>query len=307
MTSCLMVKAPDRLVAVADGRLSLSDTKVSFDTTMKIVGFTPRYRIHVISMGRFSHFNAYTARDWFVGYAGSYALVEEVLNLFRKRISERLVLVWEGGAAVLAYEFDTRWGFDESYHFGAHQYPEITPEIVAWEFKAAAQEKCDEWSRNRRIFPDCEFLLFGQDPKHKYSAFKVTCDRAGWSPGASVRIQADAARDGDLMAIGSRAVASAAFGDADLLAGLEGWRADQSRAGVAAMLADPMWRDMFAGDEPKPAPAPAPPPPVLDWSVEQVAARFCDLLRSTGDASVGGSLTVASGVWFGGVSLKSRT
>jgi hypothetical protein len=303
MTSCLIVIAPDRLVAVADGRLSIDDHTISFDTTMKIVQFQPRYQIPHVSMGRFSHFTEYTARNWFVAYAGTYALVAEVLNLFREQISGRLHLVWQHNEAVLSNEFDRNCRFDDYYNFLSSDYIKITPDLVARKFRGAAQEKCDEWSRNRRLFPDCEFLLFGEDPDGRYVAFKVTVNQAGWIPGASVRIQVDPIRDGNLTIIGSLQVANAAFGDGALVAGLEGWRENQSQIELANMLAD------FTLDDISPdlGPQPPLPAPAQNWSVKQVEERFQELLRHSGDASVGGEFIVASGVWSGGISLRSET
>jgi hypothetical protein len=286
MTSCLLVKAPDRLVAVADGRLSIDETTVSFDTTMKVVRFVPRYRIPRISMGRFSHFIEFTGRDWFVAYAGTYALVGEVLNLFRQLISERIFLTWERGVATLSYEFDQRDQFDESYNFTAADYLEITEDVIVREFRSATQVKCDEWSRNRRQFPECEFLLFGKKDQLRFAAFKVSCDPNGWSPGAPVRLVVDEVRDGNLTTIGSPEVAGEVHADNELLTGLEGWRREQDAYGfLSSKEALPLERD---------------------WSVERVEARFREHLHNAQDAGVGGSLTVASAGWSGGIILETK-
>lgn len=301
MTSCLLVKAPDRLVAVADGRLSVGETAISFETTRKIVRVVPRYRVPYVSVGRFSHYGDHVGREVFVAYAGAYALIAEILHVFRSRITERLILVWRDGAPVLSESFDRSAQFLDDYDFRPEERPDIDPRLLLEELRAAIQEKADEWCRNRALRAECEFLLFGKDKANAYFAYRVSIDPA-WSPGGAVRVLADPIGDGELAAIGSANVLGAAFGDPELTSGLEGWRVDQERIGVDRL---------FAGlDEDDDAPIAPRSPPVSDpenWPSDDVVARFSRHIRDSRDRSVGGELVIARGGWYGEVSLRSAS
>ncbi|TAJ68716.1 MAG: hypothetical protein EPO51_24555 [Phenylobacterium sp.] len=241
MTSCLLVKAPDRLVAVADGRLSVGETAISFETTRKIVRVVPRYRVPYVSVGRFSHYGDHLGREVFVAYAGAYALIAEILNVFRSRITERLILVWRDGAPVLSESFDRSAQFLDDYDFRPEERPDIDPRLLLEELRAAIQEKADEWCRNRALRAECEFLLFGKDKANAYFAYRVSIDPA-WSPGGAVRVLADPIGDGELAAIGSADVLGAAFGDPELT---RAWKAGASiRSGLASTGSSPAWTNM---------------------------------------------------------------
>lgn len=293
MTCCLLVKAPDRLVAVADGRLSVGSSAKSFETTMKIVRFAPLYRIPQVMMSRFSHYEEFTGRSCFVAYAGNYALVEQVMQLFRQRITEGLVLLWEDGELRISEGV-----FDENVSYLEYDlprpYPQITAHDVLRQFRQAAQVKCNEFCANRIQPADCEFLLFGQGERRDYWAYRIVVDPL-WAPGGPVRLMVDEVADGVLTAIGSSVVVGAAFADDALLTGLEGWRVDQQRLG------------MYDFDLDKPKETSHITPLVQDprnWPSKEVISRFRELLRDSGDFSVGGSHTIAQGGWYGEVSLK---
>ena len=301
VTSCLLVKAPDRLLVVADGRLAVSQTQVSFDQTQKIVRFTPRYRIPRIMMGRFSHYDDYTGRDCFVAYAGTYALVAEVLALFRRKINETLVLTWRNGVASLSPEFDEGGQFGR-YDFSGSDYLPLGEREIVTEFRAAAQAKADEFCLTRGQPADCEFLLFGkaEAPRGHY-AFKVSVNPA-WSRGQKPRLDIDVVADGVLATIGSPGVAGEAHADAELVTGLKGWQVDQEAIGVRKLLADYSWLD--GADAPAAKLRLPEPPSGQNWPLEQVATRFSQLLQKTTDASVGGRLLMARGRWYGEIELE---
>lgn len=300
MTSCILLKAPDRLVVVADGRLSVSPTVVSFDTAPKIERFTPRYRIPVVMMGLFSHYRDWTGHDCFVSYAGTFALAALIKGEFRKLISERLVLVWRDRTPILSDTFHEDAQFADDYDFKASELPDLGPRDVVDSFRAAVQEKADEWCGNRGLPADCEFLLFGRDKDRKHYAYKVTIDPA-WTLGKSVQVCVEPIRDGVLTAIGSPTVAAAAHEDEDLRSGMEGWSEDQTEIGLSNVLADPMG-DSITSNRP-PMPVTPTPEPDKNWSTNRVAERLGRHLRAAEDLSVGGDLTVAIGGWYGDISV----
>lgn len=301
MTSILLVKAPDRLVAVADGRLSVGASTVSFDTTPKILRFAPWYRIPYVSMGRHSHYVEYLGREVFVAYAGTYGLVSQILDVFRARISGQHILVWDNGAPTLAETFDENTQFLHDYIFGPEDQPDIGPRLLLEDLRAAVQDKADEWCRNRKAPADCEFLLFGKDEKNAYFAYRVSIDPA-WSLGQPVRVRADPVADGDLVAIGEPAVSGAAVHDTQLMDGLQGWRVDQERLGVNAFFDDYARKEAGLA-----APGAVPTPTHENWSPNEVVARLAHIIRTSGVPSVGGSLLVARGGWYGQIELRSIT
>lgn len=301
MTSCILLKASDRVVVVADGRLSVSPTTVSFDTAAKIERFTPRYRIPVVMMGRFSHYGHWTGDDWFVAYAGTFALAALIKDEFRKLISDRLVLVWEDRIPCLSETFDEDAQFVEDYAFKTSELLELGRREIVAQFQAAVQKKADEWCGNRLMHADCEFLLFGRDSDRKFHAYKVTIDPS-WAPGKSVRVCVEPIGDGVLTPIGSLSVAAAVYDDRDLQSGVEGWTKDQTDISLADALDTARW-DAAACDRP-PLPVMSAPGPERNWSVDMVAKRLGQHLQAAEDPSVGGDLTVAIGGWAGEISVR---
>lgn len=301
MTSCLLVKAPRRIVAVADGRLSYGATQQSFERAQKIRRFSPVYRIPKVSMSRFSHYADYTGEDCYIAYAGTYALVAEVLEVFRTRITEALILVWRDGHPTFSESFDENAQFLDDYEFRASELPQITPQLLKEEFREAAQEKIDEFCSLRGIAADCEFLLFGKSPDRRYYAFRVTVSPT-WSIGQPVQLDIQPIADGAMAAIGSTEVSGAAFEDLTLQEGLTGWTIDEEEAAFQGAFSD-----FDLEDGPSQSSTEGHGEPVSDktWTIEQVENSFARHIRSSGDSSVGGSVTVASGRWYGPISITS--
>lgn len=301
MTSCLLVKAPDRLVAVADGRLSVSATTVSFDSTLKIHRVTPKYRVPVISLGRFDHYRDWIGEDCFVAYAGTYALASEVLQEFIRRVSGRLILVWRERRAELSETFDESAQFLDDYIFRESDYAEFGPREMLEHFTSALQTKGNEWCANRKIRADVEFLIFGKDAKRRYWAYKVSVD-SGWSAGSPIRINYEPVKDGILATIGSPTVSAAAFEDSEMQRGLLAWKEDQTAISVAKTL------DGFRARGPETVRTSpvgsSDPDPQTNWSGGEIARRFAHLLSTGSDASVGGELTVAIGGWSGEINVR---
>jgi len=291
MTSVLLVKASERIVAVADGRLSLDDGTVSFDSTAKIRLFTPKYLIPRSSMGRINCFSDYIGHDWCLSYSGTYALASQISEVFVKTVTGLYLARRDDGTPVLQHEFDTSGSFSEDYNFDHNEKPKITSRVIIGEFKQAFQSKCDEWSRNRG-FPDCQFLLFGTNEEtEQYSAFKIFADEAGWHPGDSIRIVADEVRDGELAAIGSPEVGGNAYEDHELQDGLEGWKNDQMEAEIARAF------DTSKSTEPL--------SPARNWGLTQIKERLSQIIRAASDPSIGKNLTIASGAWGSRIKLET--
>lgn len=295
MTSCLLVKGPCRIVAVADGRLSYGDTQQSFETAQKIRKLSTSYRIPKVSMSRFSHYAEYTGDHCFVAYAGTYALVAEVLEAFRARIEGRLILVWRDGQPTFSEVFDEGAQFLDDYEFKYADLLKIDDRFIVEEFRAAAQEKIDEFCNLRRVPADCEFLLFGKSPERRYYAYKVTVQPA-WSLGQPVSLNIHPVANGVLVAIGSAEVSGAAFEDFALQEGLTGWVVDEEDAAFEGALSG------FRLGEPVPD-APAETLSEKTWTNDQVAMSFAGHIRSSQDTAVGGGVTVASGGWSGPISI----
>lgn len=300
MTSCLLVKAPDRLVAVADGRLSVDKRTVSFDSALKIQRFTPKYRVPIISLGRFDHYQFRAGEDCLVAYAGTYALASEVLLDFARRVSGQLILAWRAKQAVLVETFEENAQFIDDYPFRQSDYPEFGSREVLALFRSALQVKGDEWCANRNKPADVEFLLFGKDGDRRYWAYKISID-AEWSAGAPVRINCEPVKDGVLAAIGSPSIAASAFEDAELQCGLTGWAVDQTKASLTKTLDGLRLDNRMTGSLTTAVPPQTDP---SDWSGARVSQRFAHLLRTGSDASVGGELTVAMGGWYGEISVR---
>jgi hypothetical protein len=313
MTSCLLAKANDRLVAVADGRLSVSDTTLSFDTVAKIVRFTPMYRIPQVQHRYFVGYTDRTSRDWFVAYSGAYALAREIIITFVTNVSGGLFLSRDSDdppdADVpftphvpprLQDHFDESGSFDEGYNFSADEQPNITPDDLSLRLRKIAQTKCDEFARNRGLFPDCQFLLFGKsEVDDHYVAFKIYPVETTWN-GVWARVTRDELRNGELTTIGSAKVAGEAHADEALNIGLLGWSTDRSKAAFNAAFED------FDFDAPTLSPGPTASSHQADnWTVDEVRARFIELVRTTDDLSVGGDIATASGYAFGEIKLGS--
>lgn len=276
MTSCLFAKGKDCAAAVADGRLSISDTVTSFETAGKIVRVMPRFFIPSVHGGHFNVFSEYTAEDWFVAYAGTHALVTEVISEFSSRVGDLYLDRGDKGVPFLSHSFDRSGWFDDSFNFRNEEVPHLGARDILQEFRDAAQIKCDHWSANRAIFPDCEFILFGQDMAdwRHYKAYTIKPDPNGWSPSASVRLAVEEIPSGRLATIGSTEVAGRAFEDVELITALSDW-ADDERA----------YRSIQheGGDMPSPVSE--------RWSSPAVAKRFSDLILASNDPAVGGNVT----------------
>lgn len=302
MTSCLLVKAPDRLVAVADGRLSIDEATVSFDSTLKIQRVTPKYRIPIVSLGRFDHYRDWSGEDCFVAYAGTYALASEVIQEFSRRVSGRHTLVWRQGKAELSDRFDENAQFLDDYLFRERDLAEFGARELLEQFRAALQIKGEEWCANRKIPADVEFLLFGKGTERRYWAYKIGVD-ASWSIGSPILTHYEPLRDGVLASIGSPSVAAAAFDDVELQRGLSAWSEDQTTISLGKSL--DAFRETAASGPPS-ADA-SDPVEDADWSAERISRRFADFLRSGSDATVGGELTVAMGGWYGEIAVRRQS
>ncbi|QTC88445.1 hypothetical protein [Brevundimonas pondensis] len=296
MTSCLFAKAPDRIVAVADGRLSVSDEVISFDTAKKIISFTPAYRIPRIERGYFVRYSNRTIADWCIAYAGNVALASEIHRLFIDRVTKGLFLTWTDGEATLEDSFNEGAQFGD-YNFENNDLIPLTPATLAGRLYRIAKTKCDEFALRRRVFPDCEFLLFGRDEEtSQWSGFKVYAEDVGWSPGLTARVILEEIPDGRLTAIGSRSVAGEAYADDMLIAGLVGWKVNKSAKDMFAFLDDPIFS------------APALAAPVhdpADWTLLEVRRRFEDLVQGSADPAVGGDILIATGDELGSLTLNS--
>lgn len=301
MTSCLFVKAPDRLVAVADGRLSIDESTVSFDSTLKIQRVTPKYRIPIVSLGRFDHYRDWIAEDCFVAYAGTYALASEVIQEFSRRVSGRHILVWRQGRSELSDRFDENAQFLDDYLFRESDLAEFGAREILEQFRAALQTKGDEWCANRKVRADVEFLLFGKGTGRRYWAFKINVD-AGWSIGAPILTCYEPLRDGVLASIGSPSVSAAAFDDVELQRGLSAWSEDQTAISLGKSM-DALRRSAkdFA-----PSRDASDIAEDANWSSERISHRFAQLLRDGSDATVGGDLTVAMGGWHGEIAVRRQ-
>jgi len=292
----MILKAPDRLVAIADGRLATSETAVSFDTAEKIRQFTPKYRIPRFSMGRFNNYSEMVEQDWYLAYAGSYALVSQIGDLFIKNVSGALVLTrGEGGVPRLDYACDEGGWFDDSYNFDHGELLRMNTRVIVDELLGAAQVKCDEWTGNGKD-PDCQFLLFGKDTDtRRYVALKVAPDLSIWRRGEPASFQITPVDDGVVTAIGSPAVENAVARDHELQRGATGWRTDQSALGVHNLFADPEYSTWFGGEPREPIPEST---PEENWTAEQVQRRVINTMLSANDKYVGGDFTAVSGVGY---------
>jgi len=301
MTSCLFAKAPDRIVVVSDGRLSVSDAAVSFDTAKKIISFTPTYRIPRIERGYFARYADRTSADWCIAYAGNVALASEIHRLFIDRVTKGLFLTWTDGKATLEDSFDEGAQFGD-YDFESEDLIPLTPATLAGRLQCIAKAKCDEFALRRRVFPDCEFLLFGRDEETAlWSGFKLYAEDAGWSPGSTASVILEQIPDGRLTAIGSRRVAGEAYADDMLNAGLGGWQVNKSAKDMFAFLND---FDLDGSTFPTPDLA-APVHDPVDWTLPEVRRRFVDLVQRSADPAVGGDILIATGGEYGDLTLTS--
>lgn len=310
MTSCLLAKSPDRLVAVADGRLSVTTfggkLSTSFDSARKIVVFPTRYQIPVVSVGRFSHFNEYTGPTWHVAYAGTHALVSEILDAFRNRVCGNLRLSRDKTDAPCFREyFDRSKPYDDSFNFDTDELSKLEPWELNQEFQQVAEAKSTEWAQNRP-FPDCQFLLFGKELRNRrYVGHKAFPRRRDWRAGQPVKFEFELIKDGELAAIGSPEVSKRAYADAELIRGLSGWSAAEDAYGDGSMFADfDLDGDRRGTPASKATALPQPDP--ADWGNNKVEARMIEHVLGAGDAGVGGMLTVATGGSYGEIHLRQR-
>ena len=158
MTVCSVVILKDAIVAIADGRLMTGDRR-SFDTTEKIIRFQPRYRLPIIAVNRFSHFEEKAGKSWCVMYAGTYALCREVIETFRNRISSLYLPrdYDQGGAPYLTRDFDPGRNYLNDYNFRPDEILAFHRSLIVGEFMDCLQEKADEWVGHGKHL-DCEFI-----------------------------------------------------------------------------------------------------------------------------------------------------
>ena len=226
MTSCLLVKADKRLVAVSDGRLSRDDNTQSFNSTRKLIKFPISYQIPVFSRGRFDFFTEYRSTPWYLAYAGTHTVTTEIIDLFRQQINGLYLTRSEKGwHATLAHSTRTSGRFDDDYNFETNEYLKIHARDVLQELIEAFEIRGSEYAENRGTMPDSQFILFGnEEASGDYKAFVVFADRSLWiSGGGRIRIKADPVVNGQLASIGSEAVRDAVYADQELMDGLNEW------------------------------------------------------------------------------------
>jgi hypothetical protein len=288
MTSCLLVKSRKRLVAVSDGRLSRDDGTSTFNSTRKLIEFPISYKIPRFSSGRFDGYSEYRSFPWFVAYAGTHTVTTEIIDLFRQRIGN-LVLTREtpGRVPALADHFDTSARFDDDYNFSQGETPKVAARDICQELRVAFETRGSEFSETRRERPDSQYILFGnEEATGEYKAFVLSADENGYFPGARLRINVEHVIDGALATIGSPTVSASAHQDCELRNGLVCWQADEE-PDARLFDFDKLEQDAVA----------TPDGPNDAWGIRRVALRFCQIISSTSDASVGGQMMVAQGGW----------
>lgn len=294
MTSVLLLKGPDRLVAVADGRLTVGEQTVRTNEAEKLRLFTPRYHLPKISMNRFHNFVEVTERDWCVAYAGTYALASLTIDQFVRAINGGLYLDRDGrdGSPVFVDHFDTGAQYMDEFNFTEADRRRLGAYEISSEFLKVAERRFKEWVQSGDA-PDCEFLLFGLDgPTNEFHAFKIQMDLDHWKSKREVVISLTAVQNGEIAAIGSPSVKAAIAGDEELRVGVRGWRDNHSaKAMDKAIDGFDLDRAFEAGRNYEE------PVDDEDWLSDKVIQRFAHTMIKFGDHTVGGQFTVAQSYW----------
>ncbi|MCZ7497248.1 hypothetical protein G6M78_15415 [Agrobacterium tumefaciens] len=280
MTICAVVILKDALVGIADGRLT-SGSQKSFDSTEKIIAFQPAYKYPIISMSRFDRFSHRFGNQWYLMYAGTYALCTEIINLFKRRISGLYLKrdYGQAGLPVFSYEFDTSRNYMDDYNFDPAELKNFDRMDIITEFKDCLQEKADEWLSNSKPI-DCQFILFGvrentdaHQPQDTYLAYKVTAEQDRSFP-SRARIDVQMASPYMPVAIGDPLAVTAIVSDNEL----------QTRiaASIPQVDANDSECDQWFTLE--------------DASrTQEVSSRLIDVISGLNIVSVGGHLLVAEG------------
>lgn len=296
MTSCILVKSTKRLVAISDGRLSRDDDTQTFNSTRKLIEFPISYRIPIFSRGRFDFFTEYRSTPWYLAYAGTHTVTTEIIDLFRQKINSLyLSRDKNSGHSILDHSTFTSGSFDDDYNFTTSEHIKIHARDVVQELIDAFETRGNEYSTNRGVMPDSQFILFGnEEVSGTYKAFTVSADSNLYnSTGGRIRIKADLVPNGQVASIGSETVRRAVYADQDLMDGLKEWHTINDLDVDFDKL-----RKEFDGE-----PIPSPQPLSTAWSVTKVARRFQQIICATPDPSVGGDMIWAEGHWDGVIEL----
>lgn len=221
MTLAILAKLRGTIVAVADGRLSRADG-VSFDTAPKIVKVRPTYVYPRSSMGSVEQVGEHHMFEWCLLYAGTYALASEIREGFRLGITRMRVDRTSDERVDFVEAFSGAHKGNPDFYIHYSELPKIPSRLIVEELKGACQKKGDEWTKNRSLLPDAEFLLFGTNEEtSEYEAYRFFYDPAYTRLGHPVTVRAERVKDMCVAAIGDQAAASSAMNDSKLLDAIE--------------------------------------------------------------------------------------
>lgn len=157
----------ETILAVSDGLISRGNSRI-IEENVKIIHFTPRYKIPRVSLGRLSGFDEYIGGPFCLAYAGNYTLIASAVSEITAVMSRRLVLDRDSGKPTIYRRTDEGKGLrDNSYwdnfNFSRDELPDLSMNLVSNIVSAIVEKACQDFVRNAMTQPDIELLVFGQE------------------------------------------------------------------------------------------------------------------------------------------------
>lgn len=175
------------ILAVSDGLISRGNSRV-IEENVKIIRFTPRYKIPRVSLGRLNGFEEYVGGQFCLAYAGNYTLIASTISEVTAVMNRRLVLDRDrtNGKPTIYRRADEGEGlrgnsYLDDFNFSHDELPDLSMNLVANIVSDIVERICQDFVRNAMTQPDIELLVFGHEIiKHERNnrAQFISCKRA---------------------------------------------------------------------------------------------------------------------------------
>lgn len=159
----------ESILAVSDGLISRGDSRV-MEENVKIICFTPRYKIPRISLKHLNGFEEYVGGRFCLAYAGNYTLIASTINEIIAVMNHRLVLDRDkiNGKPTIYRRTDEGAGlrdnfYLEDFNFSRDELPDLSLNLVANIVSEIVRKNCQDFLRNAMTQPDIELLVFGRE------------------------------------------------------------------------------------------------------------------------------------------------
>jgi hypothetical protein len=157
------------ILAVSDGLISRGNSRV-IEENVKIICFTPRYKIPRVSLGHLNGFEEYVGGRFCLAYAGNYTLIADTINEVNAVMNRHLVLDRDetNGKPTIYRQTDEGEGlrdkfYSDDFNFSHDELPDLSINLVAKIVSDIVEKVCQDFFRNAMTQPDIELLVFGHE------------------------------------------------------------------------------------------------------------------------------------------------